>query len=559
MLPALLLVALPAAAAATAAAAEPAFVLRRVSASGVELENVCGSPVRKLFIVEQLGSGGALFDYDGDGDLDLYVANGADLEILRGRRPPAYDALYRNDGDWRFADVSRQAGIGDPGWGIGVTAGDADGDGDADLYVANYGPNVYYQNLGDGTFRKTTAGVEDPGMGASAAFADVDGDGDLDLYVTNYLDLDLDHPPQDGQPCRYQGAEVACGPVGLELQGDRFYHNLGGGRFADGGERSGLTAVEPQYGLGLAFADLDDDGWVDLYVANDSGPNFLFHNRGRGRFEEIAWLAGVATEREGSFQAGMGVDAGDADGDGRLDLIVTNFARDHNTLYLNQGGELFEDRSMPSGIGAPSRPWLAWGVRFADFDLDADLDLYVANGHIYPELDAAGARETFRQPDQLFVNDGRGRFHEASERIAKGRVEASRGVASGDVDGDGDLDLVVFELGSVPSLLRNDVAGGGHFLMLELRDGARTEGVGARVRVTAGGRTQVREATRSGSYAVANDARVHLGLGAASRVDRLDIRWPRGKRQVFLGLPADRRYVIVEQTPRQPPSGEPIQ
>jgi len=540
----------PAGAASPAAAPAP-FVLRDVAAeAGVRFRNRCGSHTHKLFIVEQLGGGAALFDYDFDGDLDLYLVNGGDLAIARGQAPAVANALYRNEGDWRFVDVTARAGVGDTGWGVGAAVGDADGDGDADLYVTNWGRNVFYENRGDGTFREVAAAarVDDAGMGVSASFGDLDGDGDLDLYAVNYLELDLADPPNGGRLCDYEGIATACGPIGLTATADRLYRNDGGLRFTDVSAAAGVHQPEPQYGMGLIFGDYDDDGLTDVFVANDSGPNFLFHNLSAGgelRFEDVAWLAGVATQADGRYQAGMGVDFGDADGDGRPDVFLTNFANDHNTLYRNAGDELFQDVSYPSGLGAPSNEPMGWGTRFHDLDNDADLDLYVANGHTYPEVDQHGD-ETFRQRDQLFLNDGRGRFLEASERILRGGAEVSRGVAGGDLDLDGDVDLVVTEMNATPSLLRNEGEGHGAWLALELRDRARTEGAGARVRVTAGGRTQRREVTRGGSYASAGDARLHFGLADAARVDTVEVRWPRGKRQVFRDLAAGRRYVICE-------------
>ncbi len=534
-------------AALPAAATAEGFLLRDVAReAGIDVEVVCGSHTRKYFIIEQLGGGGALFDYDGDGDLDLYVGTSGDLEMLRGEKEPVRNVLYRNDGDWRFVDTTDQAGVGDTSWGVGVAVADVDGDSDPDLYVTNWGENVLYLNQGDGTFRDASAasGTADPGYGASAAFGDVDHDGDMDLYVTNYLVFDLAKPPPQ---CPYEGVDTACGPVGLPRQADRFFRNEGGGRFTDASASSGVHEVSPEYGLGAVFGDYDDDGWVDLFVGNDSGANFLFHNLGGRRFEDEALLAGVATQAEGRTQAGMGVDMGDADGDGRLDIFITNFALDHNTLYRNQGDGLFEDVSHPSGLGGPSRVPMGWGTGFHDLDNDGDQDLYVANGHIYPEVDGR-TRETYRQANQLYLNDGRGRFTDASERIVRRAdgPQVSRGVAFGDIDDDGDVDLVVLEIGTRPTLLRNDGGSpGGAFLQLDLRDRAGTR-EGARAWVRAGGKIQRREATRGGSFCAASDSRLHFGLGSALRVERIEVRWPLGKRLVLEGLRVNRRYVVYE-------------
>ncbi|HVS03810.1 MAG TPA: CRTAC1 family protein [Thermoanaerobaculia bacterium] len=546
----LLAMAAPAAVPANADAAAPPFRLHDVAAeAGIEWVNVSGAmtPPRRT-ILEENGNGGCLFDYDGDGDLDLFLVNGGDLEVLAGRRPPLANALYRNDGGWRFVEVTAAAGVGaGPAWGMGCTVGDVDGDGLPDLYLTGYGANVLYRNQGDGTFRDVTAesGVGDPGWSHSAAFGDFDGDGDLDLYVTNNLEFSLDRVP--AEPCQWRGVAVACGPVGWEPQPDRLFVNDGAGRFHDGSLAAGIHAPEPQFGLGVALADYDDDGRLDIAVANDSGPNFLFRNLGGGRFEEVAWEVGLATQREGRFQAGMGIDWGDADGDGTPDLVVTNFAFDHDTLYLQQPGGLFEDASYPSGLGGAGYREMSWGVRFVDLDHDGDLDLYVANGHIYPEVDAAG-EETLRQADHLLLNDGAGKLTPAPERIVRSRGPAcSRGVAAGDLDGDGDVDLLVVEAGEVPTLLRNEAGeAAGSWLQVALLGRGPSDGEGTRGLVTVAGRTQRREATRSGSYLSASDVRLHFGVGTAAAIERLELRWPDGRSQRFVGLPA-RRVLVVPQ------------
>ncbi len=497
-------------------AGTPEVLLRDVAAeAGVTGEVVCGSMTAKRFILEENGSGAALFDYDGDGDLDLYLVNGSTLEILDGQSPAVRNMLYRNDGStpnaWRFTEVSQDAGVDDPSWGTGVATGDIDGDGDDDLYVTNFGRNVLYENQGDGTFRDITeaSGTGDLGWGHSAAFFDADGDGDLDLYVANNLDFDLENLPNGGRPCSYRGLDTACGPVGFPAQRDRFYRNDGNGRFIDASEVAGFWQPEPRFGLGVVAGDLDGDDWTDLVVANDSGPNFLFQNQGAkghpGIFEEIGLLAGVATQAEGRNQAGMGIDLGDIDADGDPDLAVTNFSFDHDTLYRNQGELYFTDDSYPSGLGNAGYVPMSWGTRFLDINQDGRLDLYVANGHIYPEVDE-GDEETFAQQDQLYLGDGKGRFVEADGAI-EGAAGVGRGVASGDLDGDGDLDLVVVQMGRAPALLRNEGSGPG--FLVELRSG----GEGLKVAVqTAGGTRRVQEITRSGSYASSSEGAAHFAL-----------------------------------------------
>lgn len=504
---------------------------------GIEWTNTCGNHDAKRVILEENGSGPALFDYDLDGDLDVYLVNGATLEILAGTAPPVHNALLRNDGD-RFVDVTADAGVGDSSWGFGVAVGDVDGDGDPDLYVSNFGADVFYLNRGDGRFSDATAaaGLGDPGWSQSAAFFDADGDGDLDLYVTRNLVFDATRLPNGGRPCDYRGIEVACGPVGFPPFADRLYRNDGLGtdgvpRFEDVSEAAGIHDPDPQFGLGVVAADLDGDGRTDLYVANDSGPNFLFHNTGVVRegvpvLEEIAWLSGAATQGDGRFQAGMGVDAADADGDGHPDLFVTNFSNDHNTLYRGAGSLLFRDHSYPSGLGGPSRLSMAWGTRFFDADLDGDLDLYVANGHLYPEVRTLSG-ETYPQADHLFMNDGDGRFEDASDRIVRAGPAVSRGIAIGDVDEDGDLDVVVLEMGDRPSLLRNEIPAG-RWLRVDPRRWA-AEGTGVRVFVTVGDKTQTRQVTRSGSYGSSSDPRAHFGLGDAPGRPRVEVRSADGR------------------------------
>ncbi len=542
---------------APAGRSAPAPLLRDVTPeTAIKRVNVSGSHTAKQTILEENGSGVALFDYDGDGDLDLYWVNGGTLETLRGSAPPVRNALYRNDGGWHFVDVTAHAGVGHEGWGFGVAVGDVDGDGDPDLYVTNFGANVLYLNQGDGRFVDVTdaAGVGDLGWGHSAAFGDYDGDGDLDLYLANNLEFDIEALPNGGRPCAYRGLDVACGPIGFTPQPDRLFQNDGDGTFTDVSEAAGIHAAAPQFGLGVKMADLDDDGWLDIYVANDSGPNFFFRSLGRSqstdpkraiRFEEIAFLNGVATSVDGRYQAGMGVDSADTDGDGQTDLFVTNFAHDHNTLYRGVGEGLFRDDSHPSGLGGPSRLPMAWGTRFLDLDHDGDLDLYVANGHLYPEVEAGGV-EKFPQPDDLFLNTG-GRFVEASDRIERAGSRVSRGVATGDLDGDGDLDVVVSEMGAVPSLLRNEGAVGGYAILDLYGSDGNPKAVGAKIRFTTGTTVQRRDVTRSGSYLSSSDLAVHVGVGSAERLDRVEIQWPMGQKTVLHGLEASRRYVIRER------------
>ncbi|MCZ6691495.1 MAG: CRTAC1 family protein, partial [Planctomycetota bacterium] len=432
----------------------------------------------------------------------------------------------------------------------GCAVGDIDNDGDPDLYVTNFGPNTLYENLGDGTFREVGSkrGVADGGWGHSAAFGDIDSDGDLDLYVTNKIVFDIDRPPNEGRPCLYRGLPGMCGPLGLTPQADRLYRNDGRGAFEDVSESSGIAAPPPSYGLGVIFGDYDDDGRVDIYVANDSLPNFLFHNLGDGKFDEVAGTAGVAVKGDGIPQAGMGVDFGDFDGDLRPDIFVTNFSQDYYTLYWNAGEGLFVDVAAGSALENATRTVLGWGTRFLDVDNDGDQDLYAANGHVYPDIGSLDLGSTYWEPDQLFLNMGGSEFREASERIRlSGPPRCSRGAAFGDIDNDGDIDVVVVEMADRPTLLENVGGNKGNWIRIVLRGHeSNRHGMGARVWVTAMEKTQRREATRGGSYCSSSDPRVHVGLGKADRVERIRVIWPSGKEQGFSDLEVNREIVIDE-------------
>ncbi len=518
-----------------------AIVLAEVrDGSGVDFLNVSGD-VEKSYIVSSLGGGAALFDFDADGDLDLYFVNG--MRLSEGKHhSEGGNRLYRNDGGWKFVDVSDAADVGDEGWGIGSAVGDYDNDGLVDLYVTNIGPNVLYRNRGDGTFA-ATGQVADAGFGASAVFFDAEGDGDLDLYVANYVDPDLSRIPAPGEDptCVWLGMPVMCGPRGLSGQEDVFYRN-DLGRFVEATEAAGLDDPSAAYGLGVAALDYDDDGDVDLYVANDTFPNFLYENDGSGRFTEVGLISGAGYNGAGDTEAGMGVGVGDPDGDGRLDLFVTNFSHETNTFYRSSGAGLFEDATDEFGLATPSLGRLGWGAHFADLDLDGDEDLFVANGHVYPGVERADDTTAYRQKNQVFANRGDGTFDVADLE----EVASSRGAAFGDVDDDGDVDVIVVNIEEEPSLLRNET-GGGHWMGLELvgRHGNR-DGYGARVVLTSGGRAQVREVQTSGSVFSASDPRVHFGLGGAVRVEEVRIRWPSGRETMLRDVAADRYLLVIE-------------
>ena len=504
------------------------------SQAGLRVELTSGSPA-KAYILESMTGGVGLIDYDDDGWLDIYLVNGSTIEAARQGGNTAHDLLYRNNRDGTFSDVSARAGLGDRAWGMGVAVADVDNNGLDDLYVTNYGPNRLYFNLGNGKFREDAArsGVAGAEWSSSAAFADYDQDGDLDLYVANYLEFRLDDLPEYTQLCRYRGIRVQCGPRGLPAAADRFYENLGKGRFRDRTEHSGLGAAPPSYGLGVIWADYDNDGDLDAYVANDSLPNFLFQNNGGKTFTETALLSGAALSDDGKEQAGMGVDFGDYDNDGDLDLLVTNFSDDYNTLYRNEGGGQFRDVSYAAGLSEATWTLLSWGAAWADFDNDGDLDVAIANGHVYPEVDSRELGVRYRQPNSLFLNDGQGHFSDPGGALGPAFEEAasSRGLAAGDFNNDGWMDLLVANLDEPPSLLMNP-GGEGRWIMIDPRGTASNRsGVGTRVTVQTGGETWIREARGGGSYQSHHDRRLHFGLAAADAVERVTIRWPGGRLQ----------------------------
>jgi enediyne biosynthesis protein E4 len=514
---------------------------------------VSGDPAEKRFLIESVGGGLAVIDYNNDGWMDLYVANGGTIESSRAGKGDQYPgALYRNNRDGTFTDVTRAAGVINRYWGKGALAADFNNDGLQDLYLVNFGPNILYQNNGDGTFTDVTAkaGVGDPRWSAAAAAADYDLDGDLDLFVANYLDYDLAHLPVEGKFCSYRGIAVACGPRGLKGAGDSLYRNNGDGTFTDVSEQAGVSDKEGFYGLATAWGDYDNDGYPDLYVANDTTPNYLYHNNRNGTFTEVGAKAGVAYSEDGREQAGMGVDFEDYNNDGWLDIVVTNFSDDTNTLYRNTGQDFFVDASISSGIAEDSYRDLSWGTGFFDFDNDGFKDLFVANGHIFPQVDRYGLKISYHQQNKLYLNNGKEGFVSVSTQAGPGfqARKSYRGAVFADFNNDGAIDAAVVALDDRPSLLMNQEVPGNHWTLINLV-GAKSNrlGVGARVAVVTEGMTQTRELKAGGSFASSNDPRAHFGLGKSTGIQELRVRWPSGGVTTIKQVPVDQIITIQEE------------
>ncbi len=512
-------------------------------AGGVTFRHVTGAAGEKV-MQETMGSGVAIFDADGDGDLDLYFVNGAPLPGASPASPPPGNVLYLNAGDATFTDATAAAGVGDTGYGMGVAVGDYDNDGDADLYVLNHGPNVLYRNNGDGTFTDVTAaaGVGDPAWSSSAVFFDADADGDLDLFVVNYCD----GSPTNNKWCGRKGDEwrAYCTPQVYSAAPDTFYRNEGKGRFVDATREAGILDTGGK-GLGVVPLDFDGDGDIDLHVANDSTPNQMWRNEGGGRFKEVGLLAGIAYSEDGRSEAGMGTDAGDFDNDGRLDLLVTNLDYETNSVLRNTGGT-FLHMSYPSGVGAKSLGMVGFGVNWLDADNDGLLDIFVANGHIIDNIRLYNDTLTYEQSNQLFLNQGDLTFREVGAAAGVAVPNVARGSAVGDLKGDGRLDLVVSRNGGTAAVFLNRGPAGRWLRVVTRGTRSNREGLGARVTLTSGGQRQVREIHAASSYQSSSDPAAHFGLGAAEKVADLTVRWPSGLEETFTVEGVDRTLVVVE-------------
>lgn len=528
----------------------PVISFHDIAAStGLTVPNTFGKRERKDYVLETTGNGAAIFDFDGDGWNDIFISNGTTLDAT-GPSPPL-SQLYRNDGKGHFTDVAPEAGLTRTGWGQAACVGDYDNDGRPDLLVTYYGPNVLYRNRG-GTFKDATAEANLPTTGrrwgSGCTFLDFDKDGYLDIFIANYVDLDLQKTPKRGETpdCFWKGLPVMCGPSGLPKASNVLYRNKRDGTFEDVSEAAGILKPRGRYGLGVASADFDNDGWPDIYVACDMTPSLLYRNRGDGTFEERGVAAGAAYNYDGRMQAGMGVAVADYDGNGFLDIAKTNFSGDLPSLYSNEDGRFFSDVSLPAGLG--KHQLLGWGAAFLDADEDGWPDLVLANGHVYPEVDEAPVGDRHLQKTLFYRNLANGKFvdHTAQAGPAFEQLRPARGLATGDLDGDGRPEIVIVNMNERPSLLRNE---GPHQAAVVVRlIGTRSNrsGVGARVTIEAGGRRQMQEVMSGGSYYSHHDFALHFGLGQASAIDSLEVRWPSGQVSKFRELPTNHAFVITE-------------
>jgi enediyne biosynthesis protein E4 len=521
--------------------------------AGIIAKTIYGGERKNKYQLENTGCGAAFFDYDNDGRLDVFLVNGTRLEGFAASEAPT-NHLYHNNGNGGFTDVTAKAKLTRTGWGQGVCVGDYDNDGYEDLFVTYWGDNVLYRNNGDGTFADVTrkAGLFDDKRrwGSGCAFVDYDRDGNLDLFVANYLAFDpKTWPTPESGPCLYKGIMAACGHKGMPGSPNLLYRNNGNGTFTDVSEKSGITKTTGRYSLGVLAADFNNDDWPDIYVANDLAPAALYRNNKNGTFTDIALEAGCAYSFDGRVQAGMGVAAGDYDGDGWLDIFKTNFSDDTSTLYRNLGKESFDDVTMTAGIGINTR-WLGWGCGFFDLENDGWLDIFLVNGHIYPEVDQLKGQDTYRQRKILYRNLRNGRFEDVTQKIGGPLVEpdSSRGCAFGDFDNDGDTDILINPINSHPELLRCDSSTNNNWITIRaIGTKSNRSGIGARIKLTVEGHhPQIDETRSGGSYLSQNDLRVHFGLGKAARVKTLEIRWPSGQVDTLADLPANQIIQVKE-------------
>jgi hypothetical protein len=531
--------------------------------AGLTAPVIFGGENIKKYIIETTGTGIAIFDYDNDGWPDIFVVNGTTLDAA-AQKQKLTSHLYHNNHDGTFTDVTQKAGLVHSGWGQGVCVGDYDNDGYEDLYVTYYGKSILYHNNGDGTFtdvsEQAKVGGSGKEWGTGCAFVDYDRDGKLDLIVSTYVDFDVTTAPTPGErpSCIWKGVPVMCGPRGLPWSKNILYHNLGNGTFEDVTTKAHIDQTNGHYAFSVSTLDYDDDGWPDIYVACDSTASILYHNNHDGTFSDTAVVAGAAFNDDGREQAGMGSTVGDYNGDGKLDVFKTNFSDDTSTLYKNNGDGTFEDVTFPAGLGLNTQ-YLGWGVMFVDVDNDGWPDVLLVNGHVYPEVDSQHLGSNFQEPKILYRNNGNGTFSDISAGAGPGitMVSSARGLAVGDLWNNGQMEAVISNMNAPPSLLVNDVRNGNHWIAFravgmpakvggEVKYSSSRDAIGARITVKAGSRIFVDE-VRSGSSFISNsDMRIHFGLGAASKVDSVQVRWPSGLTERFSGANVDAINVLKE-------------
>ena len=520
------------------------------ASTGIHFEHL-SSPEAK-FIAESMSGGVALIDYDGDGWPDIYFTNAQSVDMaLHGVK--ARSALYHNNHDGTFTDVTDKAGVGYPCWAMGASVGDYNNDGHPDLLVTCLNGVVLYRNNGDGTFTDVTkaAGLaSDSGWATGATFGDYDGDGWPDLFISHYVDFHLDDLPVFGlgKSCKYLGLDVQCGPRGLKGSPDNLYHNNGDGTFTDVSKKAGVDDPERRYGLTAIWTDFDNDGKLDLFVTNDGQANYLYKGDGNGKFEDVALLSGVAANEDGFEQANMGVALGDYLHSGRMSLLLSHFDIEYAALYRNEGGMNFSDASIASGIARGTQGYVGWGDAFVDFSNDGWQDFFLVNGHVYPQVDSAHKSTRYLEPKLLFLNQHDGTFKNVSRQVGPALEEeqVSRGLAVGDLFNDGRVEAVVENLAGQPMILRPEGGPPNHWISFQLEGAKNRLALNARVRTTAGDLVQLEEVLSGGSYLSQHDLRLHFGLGGHERVDRAEILWPDGKKETLTNLAADRFYVVRE-------------
>jgi len=511
------------------------------------------STPEKRYILESMSGGVGFIDCDNDGKLDIITVNGSSVDHYKQGGDPMI-TLYQQDGDLKFRDITKEAGLTRKGWGMGVAVADFDNDGWQDIYVTGYGGNVLYRNIGNCKFEDVTdkAGLRVGGFSTGAAWGDFDRDGYVDLFVPRYVYVDVNKLPQfgsDEKTCKFRGIPVQCGPWGLPGESDFLFRNRGDGTFEDVSKKAGVDDPSHYFGMQGVWADYDNDGWPDLYVANDAGPNYLYHNKHDGTFEDVGLLSGAALSRDGQEEGSMGVDFGDIDHDGNLDIIVTEFTEQSDLLFWNQGPRGFSEISWSSHIAEPSYPLVGWGTKFFDMDNQGWQDIFVANGHVYPQMDLVKGGVPYRQPVLLFRNLHDRTFEDvtALSGLDKLPPESRRGAAFGDVNNDGKVDILILNVGRPPTLLINRTANAGHAALFKLiGTKSNKAAIGARVSVTTAGVTQFNEIRAGSSYLSQNDLRLHFGFGQNRVIDTVEVSWPSGNKEVIKNLPTDFIYTVVE-------------